>query len=78
MDRLDNKDYNKLECRGLCELNISGYMKAWETVCRKCKGTKLEQELIDKSFDSFNARKIIINRYDFTDSEKDILQQEWY
>ncbi len=78
-DNLDNKDYDKLECSGLCELNISGYMKVWETVCMKCKGTKLEQELIDKSFNSFNARKIIIDKYDFTELEKDILlHQEWY
>ncbi len=78
-DILDNKDYDKLECSGLCELNISGYMKVWETVCRKCKGTKLEQELIDKSFNSFNARKIIIDKYDFTELEKDILlHQECY
>lgn len=54
-------------------------MKVWETVCMKCKGTKLEQELIDKSFNSFNARKIIIDKYDFTELEKDILlHQEWY
>lgn len=75
---LDNKDYDELECYGLCELNISGYLKVWETVCSKCKGTKLEKELIDKSFNSFNARKIIIAKYDFNELEKNILYQEWY
>lgn len=68
----------ELECGGLCQLNISGYMKVWETVCSKCKGSKEDKQLIDKSFNSFNARKIIMNKYDFNECEKDILYQEWY
>lgn len=78
MDVLYNKNFDELECQGNCYLNISGYMKVWETLCAKCNGTKLEQKLINKSFDSFNAREIIIDIYDFTESEKYILRQEWY
>lgn len=73
-----DKDLEKLECNGLCELNISGYMKVWETVCSKCNGTKEELKLIDESFDSFTAREIIIDKYNFSEYEKDILHQEWY
>lgn len=72
------KNYDELECQGHCYLNICGRMKVWETVCRKCKGTEQDQELIDRSLDSFSARKIIIEKYDFTEIEKDILRQEWY
>lgn len=53
-------------------------METWETVCNKCNGTREEKELIDKSFNSFNARKIIIDKYDFSENEKCILHQEWY
>lgn len=60
------------------KLNISGYIKVWKTVCDKCHGSKAEQELINKSFNSFNAREIIIDKYDFCEQEKDILHQEWY
>lgn len=72
------KDFRKLECNGFCMLNITGYMEIWKTVCNKCKGTEKEVDLIAKSFDSFNARQIIIGKYDFNDIEKDILHQEWY
>lgn len=77
-DISDTKVYEDLECKGICYLNLSGYMKVWETVCSKCKGTKLEQELINKSFNSSNAKKIIIGKYNFTELEKDILHKEWY
>lgn len=53
-------------------------MKVWETICSKCKGSKEERDLIDESFKSFDAREIIINKYNFNEFEKDILYQEWY
>lgn len=73
-----NKNLHELECKGMCLLNIGGYVNVWDAVCGKCKGSKEERELIDKSFDSFNAREIIINKYDFNEDERDILHEEWY
>lgn len=70
--------YLELECNGLCMLNVSGQYIIWKTVCSKCKGTKQERDVIDKSFNSFNARQIILNKYEFSEEEKDILYGEWY
>lgn len=70
-----------LECRGNCWLNLCGYMKPWQIICRKCEGSKEEMQLINNTFRSQNQdsyKNEVINRYDFTEEEKKSLKLPWY
>lgn len=64
---------NEFECKGNCWLNVAGNYDAWEVVSSKCKGAKEDQELNDNVFNRVIHKLEIINKYDFTDEEKEIL-----
>lgn len=50
-----------------CKLNIEGNYNIWELICSKCKGTKEELELINKSTSWENND--VIERYDFDEDQ---------
>lgn len=72
------KNLEKLECKGYCWLNICGYMKPYEIICRKCNGTKEDVDNINKAFQNDNNKKIILDKYNFNDEELKILNELWF
>lgn len=72
------RDLEKLECEGYCWLNVCGYMKTWQIICDKCRGTKEDVSNIDKVFKDDDNKQIILDKYDFSDEELKSLSGLWF
>ena len=66
------------ECKGECLLNIAGDIDAWKIIAKKCKGTKEEQKMMDDICLGKISEDILLNKYDFSNEEKEILKQANY
>ncbi|CAB1242434.1 hypothetical protein CLOSBL3_10506 [Clostridiaceae bacterium BL-3] len=68
---------NSYKCGGNCWLNIAGIFDVWEIISKKCKGSIEEQDMLNDMFYSKRDRKEILEKYDFTQDEKRILDKFW-
>lgn len=66
------------ECQGHCWINVGGVFDVWEICSRKCKGTKVEQECLDKLFSGEVEEKELLNKLNLDDEELKIIKEFYF
>lgn len=66
------------ECQGLCWLNVAGIFDVWEVCSHKCKGTKAEQECLDKLFNNEIEEKELLSKFNLDDEELKIIKEFYF
>lgn len=68
------------ECKGECWLNVACCSNdIWETIARKCNGTREEREMLGDMFNNKRDRSELFLKYNFTEEEKHlIIDNSWY
>lgn len=66
------------QCAGDCWLNIAGDFDVWEIIAKYCKGTEEEKKLIENIFQGNRKKEDILELYNFTKKEKNVVMDSWY
>lgn len=63
------------ECQGYCLLNAGGIFNVWDICSRKCKGTKVEQECLDKLVSNEIEEKELLSKFNLNDEELKVVKE---